>query len=136
VSLLKANTEHDVAFGCDLWTGATGNNGRPIVWRGKSPIAAYRIAYIEAHGEIPEDRAIDHVCRRVLCVNPEHLEAVTKSENERRKSMRYRLQRKQCSRGHRLDEVTRLLTPEGGVLCRLCARAGVHQGLPPGQRTR
>jgi hypothetical protein len=32
-------------------------------------------------GPIPEGLEIDHLCRVQLCVNPEHLEAVTHREN-------------------------------------------------------
>lgn len=114
--------ELDPVFGCALWTGKIGNNGRPIIWRGRAPVNAYTIAYERAHGAVPADRVVDHLCRRLLCVEPEHLEAVTKQENERRKSMRYRLQRRSCRRGHALNEVTRLVTPELGILCRQCLK--------------
>lgn len=114
--------ERDPVFGCELWTGKLGSNGRPIVWLGRAPVNAYVIAYERLHGAVPADHVVDHVCRRVLCVNPAHLEAVTKPENERRKSMRYRLARRRCRRGHPLTEATRLTTPEMGVLCRTCAK--------------
>ena len=118
-------TERDPVFGCELWTGKLGNNGRPIVWRGRTPMNAYTIAYDRAHGDVPADLVVDHLCRRILCVQLEHLEAVTKQENERRKSMRYRLQRKRCRRGHLLNEATRLVTPEMGVLCRICKQGAL-----------
>lgn len=112
--------ELDVTFGCHLWTGKLGNNGRPIIWLGRAPVNAYVIAYKRVHGEIPHEHVVDHLCRRLLCVNAEHLEAVTKQENERRKLLKYRLARRTCRRVHVLTEATRLLTPEMGVLCRQC----------------
>lgn len=117
-------TERDPVFGCLLWTGKLGNNGRPIVWHGPIPVNAYKLAFEREHGEVPNEQVIDHLCRRLLCVEPSHLEAVTKPENERRKALRYRLARRTCRRGHALSEATRIVTPEMGVLCRRCLQGG------------
>ena len=115
----------DPVFGCHLWTGkVSSTSGRPIIWRGRSPVNAYVVVYELEVGTIPPGYVIEHSCRRPMCVNPLHLEAVTKQQNERLKSMRYRLARRTCARGHALDETTRVLTPEGGVLCRRCATQG------------
>jgi hypothetical protein len=113
----------DPVFGCELWTGAVNNNGRPIIWRGPQPSSAIRIAFQREGIAIPADQVPDHLCRRIACVSLAHLELVTKQENERRKSLRYRLQRKRCRNGHALSEATRIVTPEMGVLCRLCRKA-------------
>lgn len=115
----------DPVFGCHLWTGkVSSTSGRPIMWRGRAPQNAYVVVYELEVGPVPLEHVLDHLCRRVMCVRSLHLEAVTKPENERRKSMRYRLARRTCARGHTLDETTRVLTPEGGVLCRRCATQG------------
>lgn len=80
---------------CWLWTGATsgpgyGNfqekheNGRPH-W-----IGAHRYSYQTVVGSIPDGLTLDHLCRRPACVNPDHLEPVTKAENTRRElTVRY-----------------------------------------------
>jgi len=44
----------------------------------------HRWAYTFLRGEIPEGLELDHMCRNRGCVNPWHLEPVTRSENARR----------------------------------------------------
>lgn len=119
---MSAPPEYDVdaVYGCHLWTGKLGNNGRPIVWRGRTPITAYRKIYEAEVGAVPPDHVLDHLCRRILCVRALHLEPVTRHENELRKSWAYRCKRQRCARGHDLS--TALVTPEMGRLCRECER--------------
>lgn len=114
----------DPVFGCWLWSGKTGSNGRPIVWRGRTPMNAYKALYEFEHGPVAEDLVLDHLCRRATsCVNPAHLEAISKSENEKRKSWGYRCRRKLCAKGHDLSSA--MVTPEMGRLCRVCNKPGV-----------
>lgn len=46
---------------------------------------AHRLAYVATYGPVPEGLEIDHLCRNKRCVNPAHLEAVTRSQNMRRR---------------------------------------------------
>lgn len=117
-------TEHDAVYGCELWIGKVTPNGYPLIDE-DGRASAHRVAFEKRRGAIAPGLVLDHLCRRRLCINVEHLEPVTQSENERRKSMKYRLARKRCARGHVLNETTRLVTPEMGVLCRQCAKEAV-----------
>ena len=49
------------------------------------PIGAHVLAFEVFHGAVPAGYEVDHTCRNTLCCNPEHLEAVTPAENNRRK---------------------------------------------------
>lgn len=77
--------------GCWVWRGRRGgkksNYGMMSVrppGRGHRDMAAHRVAYTLLVGSIPPALVIDHLCRQTLCVRPDHLEAVTSSENGQR----------------------------------------------------
>jgi hypothetical protein len=42
---------------------------------------AHRPFYVEHRGPIPEGMDLDHLCRNRQCVNPEHLEPVSRAVN-------------------------------------------------------
>ncbi len=72
--------------GCWAWTGALFENGYGAFWdtNNDTNVRAHRAAYQLLRGAIPEGLELDHLCRVRHCVNPHHLEAVTRSENLRR----------------------------------------------------
>ena len=72
--------------GCWIWQGHILNSGYGSGWFNKRRMTAHRGYYEAAVGPIPEGMDIDHLCNVKLCVNPAHLEAVTRAENIRRKS--------------------------------------------------
>jgi len=75
---------------------------------------AHRLSYGK---EVPEGLELDHLCFNRACVNPEHLEAVTRQENARRRTLRNR-----CWRGHNLtpDNVYVSFRKSIGQLKRQC----------------
>lgn len=82
---------------CWLWVGASNpvNEYGTIHVRAHpdtgQPINAYvhRFSYEMHVGPIPPDMTIDHLCRNKKCVNPDHLEVVTREENSRRGAVAY-----------------------------------------------
>jgi len=85
----------DTSGECWLWTGATAGSANPYGYfqpgsSAQGPqVYAHRFAYEITYGPIPPGMQVDHVAERgcisQLCVRPEHLEAVTKTENLRRR---------------------------------------------------
>ena len=51
----------------------------------RKAVRAARLYYERYVGPIPHGLEIDHLCRNRACVNPDHLEPVSRVENERRK---------------------------------------------------
>lgn len=112
--------EVDQLYGCWLWHGHKDKtSGYGTHWVANRAYKAHRAVYEAEVGPIPEGLALDHLCRRRLCVNPAHLEPVKQSVNERRKLWRNRTKQKRCKLGHDLHRHGRL-TPAGGKVCRIC----------------
>lgn len=86
--------ERHVVTGCWLWRGSYSTSGYGVI--SGSEVSAHRQAYRWFIGPIPEGTELDHLCRIRACVNPAHLEAVAKSENQQR-AVRARVV---CKNGH------------------------------------
>ena len=67
---------------CWLWTGSTDGYGRyGKMTLNKKTIASHRASYLHHHGEIPVGLIVRHKCVNKHCVNPDHLETGTHSQN-------------------------------------------------------
>jgi len=93
-------------------------------------VYAHRFAYELLVGPIPKGMTIDHVktrgCTNTLCVNPSHLEPVTRKENILRGMgvSALNARKTHCKRGHLFDEVN-TYRYKSGRKCRACKRLGV-----------
>jgi hypothetical protein len=73
---------------CWLWTGGMNNCGYgQVTFRGRTH-SAHRVVWELLIGPIAKGLQLDHLCHVRSCVNPDHLEPVTKSENMRRAGIR------------------------------------------------
>jgi hypothetical protein len=105
--------------GCWSWIGATTRGGYGSFKFNDVTSSAHRIAYEYRHGAIPDGLEIDHLCSNRSCVNPAHLEPVTRLENVRRGNG---AQRVVCPAGHKYDEANTYHC-RGKRYCRTCRSA-------------
>lgn len=71
---------------CWLWTGRveTSGYGRIQAAGTRRRFFVHRLAYELLVGPIPVGMTIDHLCMERTCVNPAHMEVVTRAENTAR----------------------------------------------------
>lgn len=107
---------------CWEWTGySTRGYGRFNV--GGASRLAHRIAYELMVAPVPEGLDLDHLCRNRACVNPYHLDPVTRRVNLRRSP---RVQVTHCPAGHPYAGKN-LLLDDGKRKCRTCVNRRVRE---------
>lgn len=90
--------------GCWEWTAAKSSGGYGIFRRNNENRPAHRWIYEYYNGAIPAGLECDHLCRNRACVNPDHIEPVTKLENVRRgESGKKQRDKTHCAKGHPYD---------------------------------
>lgn len=115
--------------GCWLWLLSVSRTGYGRITHRSKVHDAYRFIYELLVGPVPDGLHLDHTChnrdplcpgkecKHRLCVNPDHLEPVTQSENVRRAAF----SRATCPNGHPYTpENTRIDRKTGGRRCRTC----------------
>jgi hypothetical protein len=123
--------------GCWAWTGSLHYLGYGKFWFNKKVESAHVAAYELFVGPVPFGMELDHTCHtnsgcdlgdrcpHRRCVNPDHLEPVTPSENKRRgHSITGQNSRKtHCKRGHEFTpENTYVQVKRNGQRLRSCRR--------------
>lgn len=107
--------------GCWIWQGAVRQTGYGVLYRGKCT-SAYQVYYEKYKGPIPEGLDLDHLCRNRLCVNPDHLEPVTRAVNLQRGATaklnpaKVRMIRRAYSTGTTIAELARQYRVDGKTI--------------------
>lgn len=120
--------------GCWLWTASTTAYGYGRFFTGRRNghshwDLAHRISYLMNVGPIPSDKELDHLCRVPTCVNPNHLEPVTRQVNvwrgwNARKQDGTAWHKDFCKRGHLYSGLNLYIwtDPKTGDKKRMCRR--------------
>lgn len=83
VRIESASSKSDT--GCWELNTKLNPQGYGYLWVEGRKESVHRASYEAFIGPISEGMTIDHICRNTSCVNPNHLEQVTQSENNARK---------------------------------------------------
>src|SRR5690348_8642696 len=114
----------DFSGDCWEWTASRYRNGYgQFSLYGGIKVLAHRMAYELLVGPIPDGLDIDHRCFNRGCVNPDHLEAVTRAVNNDRAFLGRRKDGNwgdKCVRGHDLDYEIWVNGKRRQRGCRLC----------------
>jgi hypothetical protein len=112
--------------GCWLWTASLDSHGYGQIGDSGRLRMAHSVVYELFVGPVPVGLELDHLCRVPACVNPDHLEPVTRHENIMRgvnpdvQRARHAA-RTHCKRGHEFTPENTYLAPTGRQ-CRTCGR--------------
>lgn len=116
---------------CMIWAGSTDRNGYPQRKWMHVNYMIHRLMYENFVAPIRPGMTLDHTCKVTTCINPDHLEQVTLSENVRRGVSPSSIHREQthCVNGHEFtEENTQWYKSRGRQArkCRTCSRKYIN----------
>lgn len=75
-------------YGCWNWSGGSTTKGYGTYFISGKKQYAHRLSWANHNGEMPpKGMQIDHTCFNRSCVNPQHLDLVTLTENTKRRRL-------------------------------------------------
>jgi hypothetical protein len=121
----RFHRSHSAGSGCWLWLRGLDRDGYGVSYLGGRR-GAHRVSWIMARGPVPRGLVLNHICRTRRCVNPAHLELVTRRENVFRNSearAAINARKTHCPRGHPLEGRESAGSGRYRRICRPCQQA-------------
>lgn len=114
----------NLASPCWLWMRGKTGKGYGAIWVHGRLMDAHRYMWLVMRGPIPAGLEVDHLCRVRHCVNPQHMELVTKRENILRGNglAAQNARKTHCAKGHPLTGGNLYVDPRGGRRCVACRK--------------
>ena len=109
---------------CWEWKGYIKSNGYGQFYKNGKTVLAHRATYEQNKGKIPGGFDLDHLCRNRGCVNPDHLEVVTRKENLVRGVglIAQNVKKTHCPKGHEYSGDNLYYDTKNCRRCRECNR--------------
>lgn len=106
--------------GCWEWTAALGHGYGHFAYQGKKHYA-HKFAYESINNTTIKNKEIHHLCKNRKCVNPDHLEILTKKEHQIKENplIIKQMLKTHCPQGHPYDLFNTQFR-RGSRQCRIC----------------
>lgn len=110
------------ATGCWLWNGARVRDGYGTIGCNGRNVRVHRVMYEYFIADVPKGLDLDHLCRVRHCVNPWHLDPVTRQVNIiRGDKPGINAGKTHCPHGHEYTDANTIVY-KGSRFCRACKR--------------
>jgi hypothetical protein len=110
---------HEAIDDCVLWGSCVDRQGYGRFGR---HARAHRAVWEAMNGPIPRGHVLHHKCGIKACVNPAHLELMTKAEHNAHHNKERFSRWTHCKHGHAFDAANTVLDKDGHRACRTCRR--------------
>jgi hypothetical protein len=107
---------------CWNWVGATTSSGYGSLSRKGRAVGAHVFSYEIFKGPLAQGLEIHHTCSNRLCVNPDHLQAVTHADHLRIAPSPGQSRKTHCKHGHPLSGDNIITSSRGHRQCRICTK--------------